>query len=174
MGARQSLQILHKGCAPSGWPPEDGKPATPSAPVWRLGEKTRARYCRPTDGSRRCEGQMCWRAVGAVIGLSWALLGHPDAGSAQERQCSSARTKIVGGENARLPDWPGIASLRLHSDTGQVSRYFCGAAAISERWILTAAHCLPDYVAQLTNPLRNSRGEDHEGRLEVVLGVGDL
>ncbi len=117
---------------------------------------------------------MCWRAVGAVIGLSWALLGHPDAGSAQERQCSSARTKIVGGENARLPDWPGIASLRLHSDTGQVSRYFCGAAAISERWILTAAHCLPDYVAQLTNPLRNSRGEDHEGRLEVVLGVGDL
>jgi secreted trypsin-like serine protease len=117
---------------------------------------------------------MCWRAVCAVIGLAWALLGHADAGSAQERQCSSARTKIVGGENARLPEWPGIASLRLHSDTGQVSRYFCGAAAISERWILTAAHCLPDYVAQLTSPLRNSRGEDHQGRLEVVLGVGDL
>jgi secreted trypsin-like serine protease len=130
--------------------------------VGRIGERPPA-----GEGSRRA-------IFAAVVMACMALLASAGQGWAQERQCSSARTKIVGGENARLPDWPGIATLRLHSDTGQVSRYFCGAAAISERWILTAAHCLPSYVAQLTGALRNSRGEDHEGRLEIVLGVGDL
>jgi hypothetical protein len=115
---------------------------------------------------------MRWRVHGFLVLALALMLSAP--GLAQERQCNSARTKIVGGENARLPDWPGIATLRLNSQTGQVSRYFCGAAAISERWILTAAHCLPNYLVQLTSHLRNSRGEDHEGRLEVVLGVGDL
>ena len=118
---------------------------------------------------------MGFRAVFGVIAVACGFLLLPlQPGWAQARQCLSARSKIVGGETARLPDWPGVATLRLNSDTGQVSRYFCGAAAISERWILTAAHCLPSYVSRLTGSLRNSRGEDHVGRLEVVLGVGDL
>jgi len=118
---------------------------------------------------------MGWRAVlSFVVGALALAVQTAGFAAAEERPCSSARTKIVGGENARLPDWPGIATLRVHSPTGQVSRYFCGAAAISERWLVTAAHCLPDYVGQLTGVLRDSKGEDHEGRLEVVLGVGDL
>ena len=39
---------------------------------------------------------------------------------------------------------------------------------------LTAAHCLPSFISTLSRPLRNSKGELHDGRLEVVLGSGDL
>jgi secreted trypsin-like serine protease len=96
------------------------------------------------------------------------------AAVADDRTCVSSRPKIVGGSEARLADWPGQAALRINSEKGQVAFYFCGGTAISARWVLTAAHCLPDFRSKLSRSMRNSRGELHEGRLEVVLGSGDL
>lgn len=93
---------------------------------------------------------------------------------AQERKCPGGRSRIVGGEIARLQNWPGQAALRLNSDAGNVALYFCGGTAISDRWVLTAAHCVADYVSKLTGPVRDSNGTSHQGRLEVVLGSGDL
>jgi secreted trypsin-like serine protease len=93
---------------------------------------------------------------------------------AEPTACMSERTKIVGGSNARLNDWPGQAAIRLHSDEGHRSFYFCGGTAIDERWVLTAAHCMADYTDRLTGPLYDDNGDQLTGRLQVVLGVADL
>lgn len=112
----------------------------------------------------------------AAIALAVTLL-WPHAATAQtvgSQTCSGARSKIVGGLPASVGAWPGQAVLRLHSDGGKVSRYFCGGTAISDRWVLTAAHCLHDYLDELTGRISDSKGVTYPGRLEVVLEPGDL
>ena len=106
-------------------------------------------------------------------GLALALVTSAPA-SAQDPSCAVKRGKIVGGTQASIANWPGQAALRLHSASGRVSFYFCGGTAISDRWVLTAAHCLHDHTSTMTGPVGDSKGATHTGSLEVVLDVGDL
>ena len=93
---------------------------------------------------------------------------------AQTRSCPSERTKIVGGDKARRQDWPGQAVIRLHAEQGQRSFYFCGGTAIDERWVLTAAHCMPDYTDRVTGTLYDDNGQKLDAKLEVVMGIADI
>lgn len=48
--------------------------------------------------------------------------------------------KIINGENAYIGTVPFVVFLNLKLESG--SEYLCGASIISERWVITAAHCV--------------------------------
>lgn len=51
-------------------------------------------------------------------------------------------TRIVGGKNASLGDWPWMAALGYRSSTRPGPDFKCGATLISNKWVITAAHCV--------------------------------
>ncbi|XP_042855651.1 phenoloxidase-activating factor 3-like [Penaeus japonicus] len=68
---------------------------------------------------------------------------HPGP-SGSDGQCGARGVvdKIVGGEDAPLGAWPWMVALR-----GRVNgrrSWFCGGVLVSERYVLTAAHCFKE------------------------------
>lgn len=90
------------------------------------------------------------------------------------QDCRTARTRIVGGKETRINDWPGQATLRTTTKGGKNALYFCGGTAISDRWVVTAAHCVSDIASGLQKSFKDRAGKALVGTIQVVIGVDDL
>ena len=71
-------------------------------------------------------------------------MNHFILGSSSDCQCGLAkrRTKIVGGKESEVNEYPWQAGLFWHPYSS--SRTYCGGSLISNHWILSAAHCTAD------------------------------
>ncbi|EDS36582.1 transmembrane protease [Culex quinquefasciatus] len=67
---------------------------------------------------------------------------------------------IVNGVDAKISDWPWHAAIRLHLAGGGEPEYVCGGTLISERFVVTAAHCT-----------LNPENPNKAPRMSVQLGV---
>ncbi|RZB45756.1 Trypsin domain containing protein, partial [Asbolus verrucosus] len=52
-------------------------------------------------------------------------------------------TRIIGGQNARVGQFPFAAAIYVQTNT---STFFCGGALLDHKWIITSAHCVYNAV----------------------------
>uniref|UniRef100_A0A182K763 trypsin n=1 Tax=Anopheles christyi TaxID=43041 RepID=A0A182K763_9DIPT len=79
--------------------------------------------------------------LGLVLVVQTLGKQHSDFGLEMSRQNGSSY-RIVNGTGAVISDYPFVVSVqRWEQDTGS---HICGGTFISDRWILTAGHCVDD------------------------------
>ena len=94
--------------------------------------------------------------------LGAAACSAPPVGNTESRSEKTVQhdLQIFKGKNAKHEDFPWQVSIGSTARDGDAfERHFCGGSLISDRWVLTAAHCLEDF------PIKT---------LRVVHGATDL
>lgn len=68
---------------------------------------------------------------------------HPNLHLINHKKCGHALTdKIMKGTKATVGEYPWMALLRYKSNVDDILTFNCGGSLISEKHVLTAAHCV--------------------------------
>ncbi|XP_054266953.1 phenoloxidase-activating factor 3-like [Macrosteles quadrilineatus] len=71
------------------------------------------------------------------------LTRHHNYDLLHNRHCGfSESSRIIGGEDAEMGQYPWMALLAYVNVKKGETVYYCGGAVISRRYIITAAHCV--------------------------------
>ncbi|XP_021707394.1 trypsin-1 [Aedes aegypti] len=82
---------------------------------------------------------------------------------------SGGSYRIINGTNAAITQFPYLVSIQRNA--GGQKKHICGGAFISNKWILTAAHCLQDETAKGLVIRAESSFHDRGG---VLLRVAEI
>ncbi|XP_077563968.1 transmembrane protease serine 9-like [Haemaphysalis longicornis] len=95
-----------------------------------------------------------------AAGLAAAAAALPGTYGCGIREREFASFNIIGGAPAFQGEFPWQVSLRKITP-GNGSRHICGGALLTDRWVLTAAHCVVDAQGRTASPavLRVRAGE---------------
>ncbi|XP_058812945.1 venom protease-like [Topomyia yanbarensis] len=105
--------------------------------------RTRMAQLQAQDAGLRISARKCKEYIKLATPtqiLSWL---KPNAELIQKRgkMCNSDNKLIVGGELAKLGEFPHMAAIGYRKSLTEPIEYRCGGSMISERFVLTAAHC---------------------------------
>jgi uncharacterized repeat protein (TIGR01451 family) len=98
-----------------------------------------------------------------VILLSLAAVAVVFADDPPPSTDEQPEPRIIGGQDADVGEWPWQVALYLNVGFG--FNFACGGSILSERWVLTAAHCVLDSSTGVVYP---------KSFLQVTVGIHTL